>query len=577
MRMLGDPGGAVVRDLEKVFADGTATGLPEGQLLRRFIAGRDESAFSTLVSRHGAMVLGVCRRVLGTLPDADDAFQATFLVLLRRAGALQDAESLGPWLYGVAWRVASRARSGNARRRVEDAKAAGVRDERTEPDWPVEQRELRAVIDEEINRLPEKYRRPLVLCYLEGLTQEAAARRLRWKAGVLRGRLERARVRLRGRLARRGLTPAAILAVAEVLHPSSQAALPSPLVSTTLTAACGALAAGKVSGTVVASSAVALAGEVLRRQFIGRIALVAALLVTSSLALAGLYRLAASARDGDRRSVETGPEAVASAQAKAIPAADRTIDFRVVDRSTGKSLAGVRLTVVVGPEQTLDRTTDETGAITFDYPLRRPKQMHVGASKEGFVPMIVWINHPAYDEEFPAVYTLPMAPVGPISGVVKDEKGHPVSGAKVTPEIFTNSDDPRNRAEFKLEDDAMTDAGGRWTCRNVPMGYDPARFSLRIQHADFEPFAVYGGNVTDAIGPNGTVILRRGIAITGRVVDSEGHPVRGEGQCRSRLVRRGSANRRERSRRPISTGTSASRRNVAYCPGEGPRPRRHQA
>src|SRR4029077_11911232 len=119
----------------------------------------------------------------------------TFLVLLRRANALQDADLLGPWLHGVAWRVASRARASNDRRRLEEGKAAQVRPEAAEPDWPADQHELRAVLDEEINKLPERYRRPLVLCYVQGLTQEAAARRLRWSAGVLRGRLDRARIR----------------------------------------------------------------------------------------------------------------------------------------------------------------------------------------------------------------------------------------------------------------------------------------------------------------------------------------------------------------------------------------------
>ncbi len=527
MSMLGEQGGTVVRDLEQVFAHGTATGLPEGQLLRRFVAGTDESAFSTLVSRHGAMVLGVCRRVLGTLPDADDAFQATFLVLLRRASALQDAESIGPWLYGVAWRVASRARSGSARRRVEERKAAVARREEAEAEWPAEQRELRAVLDEEINRLPEKYRRPVVLCYVEGLTQEAAARRLRWKAGVLRGRLDRARLRLRGRLVRRGLAPAAILAANDVLQPSAQAAVPSALLSATQKAACSALVAGKGSGTVAAAKATELAGEVLRRQVFGRTAVVSTLLLTSALALAGMYRLAASAGAGIGPVVGAAPEAVASFQANAVPPADRTIDFRVVDRSTGKPLAGVRLTVIVGPMQTLDQVTDDTGAITFDYPMPRPTSMHVGARKEGFAPMIVWINQTGYDEDFPARYTLAMPPVGPISGVVKDEEGRPVSGAKVSPGIFWNSNERRKREEFELEDHAMTDAAGRWTCWNVPVGYDPARFSLRIHHANFQPFTVYGGKVTQAIGPRGTVILRRGLAVAGRVVDRQGHPVRG--------------------------------------------------
>ncbi len=269
MSMPGKHRGAVVRDLEQVFDQGTATDLSEGQLLRRFVAEGDESAFSSLVSRHGPMVLGVCRRVLGTRPDADDAFQATFLVLLRRATALRDVDSLGPWLHGVAWRVASRARAGNARRRLEEEKAAATRPEQAEAECPADRHELHAIIDEEINRLPEKYRRPIVLCYLEGLTQEAAARQLRWKAGVLRGRLDRARLRLRGRLARRGLAPVATLALAEWLESPAQSRRDSGRDARHGRHRMPGLDGGQVSGTVAATSAATLAGEVLRRQFAG--------------------------------------------------------------------------------------------------------------------------------------------------------------------------------------------------------------------------------------------------------------------------------------------------------------------
>ena len=265
MSMSGKYRGALVRDLEQVFDHCTATDLSEGRLLRRFVAEGDESAFSTLVSRHGPMVLGVCRRVLGTRGDADDAFQATFLVLLRRATSLRDVDSLGPWLHGVAWRVAMRARAGNARRRLEEGKAAAIRLEQAEADCQADRREIHAIIDQEINRLPEKYRRPLVLCYLEGLTQEAAARQLRCKAGVLRGRLDRARLHLRRRLARRGLAPVATLALAEWFESPAQCAVTSALLDATVDSACRDLMVGKVSGTVAATSAVSLAGGVLRR------------------------------------------------------------------------------------------------------------------------------------------------------------------------------------------------------------------------------------------------------------------------------------------------------------------------
>ena len=328
MGMLGERRGAVVRDLEQVFSQGSSTGLSEGQLLRRFVVGRDEAAFSTLVSRHGPMVLGVCRRVLGTRPDADDAFQATFLVLIRRASALQDADALGPWLYGVAWRVASRARTETARRRVEEGRAVRARSERTETEGSAENRELHAVLDEEINRLPEKYRRPIVLCYLEGLTQEAAARRLRWKAGVLRGRLDRARDRLRGRLARRGIAPAVTLAVCESPGSNAPAAVSRALLNATLEAAIRDIAVGKVAGAVVASSAANLAGAVLRRQFLRWTAIVALLLATSTLGVAALSRLGLPGKDGNGASTAQAAIPVATPKAKPVPPADRTIDFR---------------------------------------------------------------------------------------------------------------------------------------------------------------------------------------------------------------------------------------------------------
>jgi RNA polymerase sigma factor (sigma-70 family) len=175
----------------------------DADLLDRFALRDDHEAFAALVRRHGPMVFGVCRRVLRDPHDAEEAFQVTFLVLVRKAGVLRQPERLANWLYGVANRVARKAKVSAARRNTHERAAAGT-------SWaaapgPADGHELRAVLDEEMVALPDKYRAPLVLCYLEGLTNEDAARRLGWPAGSMSYRLARGRELLRRRLSRRGV------------------------------------------------------------------------------------------------------------------------------------------------------------------------------------------------------------------------------------------------------------------------------------------------------------------------------------------------------------------------------------
>ena len=195
------------RDLDLIVRSGSLTGFSDTELLVRFADRRGdeaEAAFEAIVARHGPMVLRVCRGVLRHPSDAEDAFQATFLVLAEKASSVRVADTLGPWLYGVARRVATKARSIILRRQARET--TGV-----EADAEVESVADAYLLDalpilfEELDHLPEKYRSPVVLCHLEGLSHEAAARRLRWPVGTLSGRLSRARDLLRSRLARRGL------------------------------------------------------------------------------------------------------------------------------------------------------------------------------------------------------------------------------------------------------------------------------------------------------------------------------------------------------------------------------------
>jgi RNA polymerase sigma factor (sigma-70 family) len=219
----------------------------DGELLAAFRADGEPGAFAALVGRHGPMVLGVCRRVLRQAQDAEDAFQATFLLLARGAASIRKPESLAGWLHGVAQRMAGNAKRAAARRRRHEEEAARSRQARPEPDlaW----REVRALLDEEIERLPESCRVPFLLCHLEHRPQADVARELGLKEGTLWSRLARARRLLQQRLSRRGIDLTAVLAAAAVADAAS-AAVPGRLVAATARAA--AVAGGGVSAEVAA-------------------------------------------------------------------------------------------------------------------------------------------------------------------------------------------------------------------------------------------------------------------------------------------------------------------------------------
>jgi RNA polymerase sigma factor (sigma-70 family) len=229
--------GAVLRRLRGLVQTHPAEAGTDGQLLERFTATGEEAAFAALLRRHGPMVLGVGRRVLGQVQDAEDVLQATFLLLVRKAGSIRRGEALGGWLHSVAFRLAVKAQGQKHMRRKRENQAAAQRlpgaDAARLPGFDVAWRELLAVLDEELGRLPERYRGPLVLCYLEGKTQEEAQEHLGCPLGTVRSRLARARKLLRTRLTRRGLS-LSLEALATVLAANSaEAALPVPLFHST--------------------------------------------------------------------------------------------------------------------------------------------------------------------------------------------------------------------------------------------------------------------------------------------------------------------------------------------------------
>jgi RNA polymerase sigma factor (sigma-70 family) len=285
----------VSRQFQTLFSLGAAGALTDGELLDRFASSRDaaaEAAFAALVERHGPVVLRVCRDILGNSADAEDAFQATFLVLIRRASTIRNHDSLASWLYGVALRVAACARSATARRRVREGKAAERTTEQVEADGD----DLGPVLHEEVGRLPEKYRAAVVLCYWDGLTHEQAADRLRWPVGTVRSRLSWARQRLRSRLTRRGVAPAVALAVVEVSR--SALAVPEALVDCTVRGGLQLLV-GPVQAGVVSTSVGVLTKGVIRTMILARWKMTALVLLTVGFMAAGAGGLALQEQDAE--------------------------------------------------------------------------------------------------------------------------------------------------------------------------------------------------------------------------------------------------------------------------------------
>jgi RNA polymerase sigma factor (sigma-70 family) len=250
----------IAPSVRRFLVAGVAPDLSDGELLELFAARREEAAFEALVRRHGAMVLGVCRRLLRHPQDAEDAFQATFLVLARRASAVRKHESVGSWLYGVAYRVALKARARDARRLACEREVEAM-----PPVGPVDQvlgQEVRAVLDEELARLPERYRATLVLCGLEGKSQEEAARELGWPAGSMSRWLRRGRELLRQRLLRRGIAVSAAALAAALADGAAEAAPAQALVAGVVRAA---------TTGVVSAPVGALTEGVLRAMFRNRL------------------------------------------------------------------------------------------------------------------------------------------------------------------------------------------------------------------------------------------------------------------------------------------------------------------
>jgi RNA polymerase sigma factor (sigma-70 family) len=443
--------GVLLRHL-RTFAAENGGGPSDRQLLERFAARREQAAFAALVRRHAALVLGVCRRVLRQEQDAEDAFQATFLVLAKKAREVGQQGSLAGWLHRVAYHAALRARARAASRQEHERQAPPRQP--ADPLAEVTGRELLGVLDEELQRLPEDRRAPLVLCYLQGHTCDGAARQLGWSVRTLKRRLEQGRQCLRGRLARRGVAlPAALLALGVTRQ--AEAALPQALLGATVRAA---LDIANGAGTL-ATSAGTLAETVLRGLSPPRLKIVAALLVLGAVVF-GTGMLAPQVRPAPAQGPDVAAPAAAPpmpAQPAAPPAKDAedagkaAITGRVLD-ADGKPVKGAAVTGYGGLEfgslsvqykaKALGEVkTDADGRFRLPLALaagERFAQVEVLAGAKGF--------GPAWSRAAPdggAEVELRLPPEEAVVGRLIDLQGQPVGKAKLRPRRVLGVAPPR--------------------------------------------------------------------------------------------------------------------------------------
>jgi RNA polymerase sigma factor (sigma-70 family) len=569
--MPGPHDGALLGHVVSLIDSHRVKDLGDAQLLQRFAAHGDELAFGALVQRHGRLVLRVCRRVLRHEQDAEDAFQATFLVLARKARSIRKQAAVASWLYGVAYRIATRARRNTARRRERESQAAVAPPATTpsEAAW----RELQRMLDEELHGLPDKYRAPFVLCCLEGKSKAEAAQELGWKEGTVSSRLAQARKLLQGRLARRGVSLSAVLS-GTALAAESASAVPAAL-AVAMARAAGPFAAGQaLAGGGVSARAVELAAWLLRARALGKAKLVAAVLVVLGVVggAAGML-LAPAAGDpgadegrlvraeGRGRPKKSGRRAEPAAAAPLLKGADRRPgDLAVyagrVLSPAGRPLGGADVTLVGWPEARLGEPESlaryrpkEFGTVRADaagrFRLELPRKALAGYGD--FRLLTAGGGQPGWktlrrDAQQPAI-ELRTATGRTFRGRLVDESGKPAGGVRVQVAAGSRPDGSQVDAVFfhvppgrlrSWPEPVTTDRDGRFTFRGLP---SDAKLYLRVEDPRFAPqwLAVPAGQAGEASPVRFGLAPRR--ALEGRLTSrATGLPLAG-----ARVVAHGSS------------------------------------
>jgi RNA polymerase sigma factor (sigma-70 family) len=427
----------LIRHLEKLSAAHCPERPTDRQLLDAFAASRDEAAFGELVARHGPLVLRVCRRVLRQQQDAEDAFQATFLVLARSASSIRQREAVAGWLHGVAYRTAMKARRGAARRRNHEVQSVGRTPPSASPTWD----DVQAVLDEEIQRLPEVFRTAFVLCVLEGKTVVVVAAESGCKENTVAGRVKRARQRLRSQLEGRGIKLGALLAALSLAE-SGRAAVPASLAETAIRFGLLVAAGGSAAGVIPARVA-ALATGVTRAMLLNKATIATAVLLTVGL-LAGAASLtcrALAARETEKPpATEKAPDQKTEPGARKDDAKKQAADDKETIAYAGRVLGPVGRPVArakllhknYGTPATEQATTGRDGRFAFSVPKVKSfdnewAAIAVTAPGHGVVWVALWPN----DKRDGLTLRLVKDDV-PITGRIVDLEGKPVAGATVT-------------------------------------------------------------------------------------------------------------------------------------------------
>jgi RNA polymerase sigma factor (sigma-70 family) len=424
--------GLVLQHVRRHCGTAHPAGPPDAQLLERFVRQHDEAAFSALLQRHGPMVLNVCRAVLRHEQDAEDAFQATFLVLARKADTIARPEAVAGWLHEVAHRAAVKAQADAARRRTQERKAAPMNV--ADPTLDMTLRDLCGVLHEELRRLPERYRLPLVLCYLEGLSHEEAAAGLGWSKGAFRGRLDRGRERLRRRLAARGVALSALLGA---VAPRAEALVVS---------------------TGFSARATAVAEGVIRAMFTNKCKVVAGVLLAAALAAAAGVLAHQALASGEPPAERPKPKEKARAAVAEGKGDTVLVTGRVVDPA-GKPVAGAKVyysrsTLLLRdppPPPPAPATADARGQFRFrisrtgylaEYEKAYWLQGAVIGVSPGYGP--AWVGRD--NAEKLSDVTLKLVKDVPIEGRVLDLEGKPIAGVSVRVRGFHLREDDKMNA-----------------------------------------------------------------------------------------------------------------------------------